>query len=165
MEGPLPSGEAGVPKPSATIKPPSVAKATQGPQIDAREQALLEMERSLIEEQARRQIAEAAKQGNATDLKQLIVMLGPMDVKLSHAAKPPVGPEGKLAIIGLKSNEKVGKSLEQFFGAPLTPEREKELLETVKTQLAGQGREPMNVSVAGWWPKEGVMAVSLVPKG
>lgn len=165
MEGPLPGVEAGVPKPSATIKPPSVAKSTQGPQIDAREQALLEMERSLIEEQARRQIAEAAKRGDATDLKQLIVMLGPMDVKLSRAATPPVTPDGKLAIIGLKSNEKVGKSLEQFFGAPLTPDREKELLETVKSQLAGKGQELMNVSVAGWWPKEGVMAVSLMPKG
>ena len=122
------------------------------------------MERNLIEEQARRQIAEAAKRGNATDLKQLIVMLGPMDVKLSRAATPPVTPDGKLAIIGLKSDEKVGKSLEQFFGAPLTPDREKELLATVKSQLAGKGQEPMNVSVAGWWPKEGVMAVSLVPR-
>ncbi len=161
----MPGGDAGSPKPSVAIKPPTVAKATQGPQIDAREQALLEMERSLIEQQARRQIADAAKQGNATDLKQLIVMLGPMDVKLSRAATPPVTPDGKLSIIGMKGNEKVGKSLEQFFGAPLTPEREKELLETVKTQLAGKGQETMNVSVAGWWPKEGVMAVSLMPKG
>lgn len=165
MAGPLQSGNTGVPKPSATIKPPSIAKPTQGPQIDAREQALLEMERSLIEEQARRQIADASKEGNTTALKQLIVMLGPMDVKLSRAATPPVTSPGKLAIIGLKNDEKVGKSLEQFFGAPLTPEREKDLLETVKTQLAGKGQEPMNVSVAGWWPKEGVMAVSLVPKG
>lgn len=165
MEGPLPGRDTGSQKPSAAIKPPSATKVTHGPQIDAREQALLEMERSLIEEQARRQIADVAKQGNATDLKQLIVMLGPMDVKISRAASPPVTRDGKLAIIGLKSDKKIGKSLEQFFGAPLTPDRQKELLETVKTQLAGKGKEPMNVSVAGWWPKEGVMAVSLVPKG
>ena len=59
----------------------------------------------------------------------------------------------------------VGKSLEQFFGAPMTPEREKALLENVKSQLAGKDKPQMDVRIAGWWPDEGVMAVSVVPRG
>jgi hypothetical protein len=131
------------------------AKATSKP-TDAREEAIKEMEREVL-------AAQAAKQGNTVALRQLIVMQGPVDTKVFSPPKPPPTIEGKVAIIGLKHDDAVVKNLEQFFGVPMTTEREKELLETVKTQMAGKNASGMDVKVAGWWPKEGVMAVALVP--
>jgi hypothetical protein len=90
-------------------------------------------------------------------------MQGPVDPSVFRAAKPPSTIEGKVAIIGLKHDDAVVKNLEQFFGVPMTSEREKQLLETVKTQMAGKNASGMDVKVAGWWPKEGVMALALVP--
>ena len=151
-------------KPTVTIKPPVAKPVTRAEPQDAREAALQAMERAMIEEQQRKQLAQAAKQGDAVALRQLIVMAGPVDSSMLKAPKPPATIEGKVALIGLNGGEKVTKSLEQFFGAPLTPDRERQLLETVKSQLAGKGAAAMDVKVAGWWPKEGVMAVTLVPR-
>lgn len=155
--GPLPgSGDSGLLKPTVTIRPPSAApKATAQPK-DARAEAIEEMERQVL-------AAQAAKEGNTVALRQLIVMQGPVDAKVFSSRKPPPAIEGKVAIIGLKHNDAVVKNLEQFFGVPMTTEREKQLLETVKTQMAGVNPSGMDVKVAGWWPKEGVMAVALVP--
>lgn len=155
--------------PTVIIRPPSKGLVTvaQPSKQQTAEKAILEMERQLIAAQARRQIAESLLNGNASALKQLIVVSGPMDTAVSNAAKPPQsGTEGKVALIGLPSNERATKSLEEFFGAPLTPEREKKLLEKVKSQFAsGKDMTDMEVSIAGWWPEQGVMAVSVVPKG
>lgn len=155
--------------PNATIKPPStgpVTVAAPNKQKTA-EKAILEMERQLIAAQARRQIVESQQNGNASELKQLIVVNGPMDTALSNALKPPAaGAEGKVALIGLPGNDKATKSLEGFFGAPMTAESEKKLLETVRSQFAGSKEmADMEVSIAGWWPEQGVMAVSVAPKG
>jgi hypothetical protein len=162
--GPPPSDGKGFVKPTVTIKPPAIAPATTKVD-DAREAALKALELELIKEQTRLRVAEAAKHGDANALKQLIVMAGPVDAALMRAPKPPATIEGRVALIGLNGGEKVTKSLEQFFGAPLTPEREKQLLETVQTQLAGTSPKGMEAKVAGWWPEEGVMAVTLVPRG
>ena len=157
---PLPgTGDSGTLKPTVIIRPPvaTAPKAAKG--IDAREEALREMERKILEE-------EASKTVNVSLLRQLIVMQGPVDAAIFSAPKPPAAVEGKVAIIGLKRDETVVKNLEKFFGVPLTTEREKQLLETVKSQMAGgsKGSLGMDVKVAGWWPKEGVMAVTLVPR-
>jgi hypothetical protein len=151
-------------KPTIIVKPPVANPSAKAKTEDVRELALAAMEQALIEEQKRKQIAAAAKQGDAAALKQLIVMAGPLDAALLKSPKPPVVPEGKVALIGLDGAAKVGTSLDQFFGAPLTPEREKQLLELVRTQLAGSGHPSMEVKVAAWWPEEGVMAVTLVPR-
>lgn len=155
--------------PNAIIRPPSKGPVTvSGPsKQQTAEKAILEMERQLIAAQARRQIAESLQNGNATELKQLIVVHGPMDTALSNAPKPPAADsESKVALIGLPNNDRATKSLEGFFGAPLTPEREKKLLETVKSQFANSKEmADMEVSIAGWWPEQGVMAVSVTPKG
>lgn len=165
QSGPRPGSPEPILKPTAIVHPPAAKPAAAPKAESARELALQAMERALIDEQRRKQVAAAAKQGSAAALKQLIVMAGPVDDAFLKSPKPPASLEGRVAIIGLKGGESVGKSLEQFFGAPLTPEREKELLETVRSQLAGKDQPGLEVSVAGWWPLEGVMAVSVVPKG
>lgn len=155
--------------PNATIKPPSkgpVTVAAPSKQLVA-EKAILEMERQLIAAEARRQLTESQQSGNTVALKQLIVVNGPMDTALSNAPKPPAsGEAGKVALIGLPGNDQATKSLEGFFGAPVTAESEKKLLEAVRSQFAGsKDMADMEVSIAGWWPEQGVMAVSLAPKG
>lgn len=155
--------------PNAIIRPPSTGPVkVAGPaKPQTTEKSILELERQLIAAQASRQIAESLVKGNTSELRQLIVVSGPMDTAVSNAPNPPQSAsDSKVALIGLPNNETVTKSLEGFFGAPLTPEREKKLLETVKSQFAG-GKEmaDMEVSIAGWWPEQGVMAVSVVPKG
>ncbi len=149
------SGDDGTLKPTITIRPPSAAGA-KAKTTDAREEALKEAEREILAEQA-------VKSGNITALKQLIVVQGPVDSAMFRAPKPPASIEGKVAIIGLKHDEKVVKNLEQFFGVPLTTEKERELLETVQSQIASKAAHHMDVKVAGWWPNEGVMALALVP--
>ncbi len=156
--------------PTIIIKPPTkgLVKVAQPSKQKTAEMAIIEMERQLIAAQARRQIAESLKKGNASELKHLIVVSGPMDTAVSNAPNPPpqAASDGRVALIGLPNNEQATKSLDGFFGAPLTPEREKKLLETVKSQFAdGKEMSDMEVSIAGWWPEQGVMAVSLGPKG
>ena len=154
-------------KPTMIIRPPSTgpisvpaANKSENPEM-----AILRLERQIIEAQVQKQIAFAHQNGKASELKQLIVMSGPMDVSVSRSAKPPVTPEGKVALIGLPDSEVVGRSVEEFFGAPMTPEREKALLDTVKTNLAdGKASSNVDVRIAGWWPNEGVMAVTVVPR-
>jgi hypothetical protein len=161
---PLPSagtfpgaGGEGALKPTVIIRPPAAAVPKAAKPTDAREEAIKEMERQLLTQQA-------VKTGNTIALRQLIVMQGPVDAAVFSAPKPPAAIEGKVALIGLKRDEKVVKNLEQFFGVPLTTEREKQLLETVKSQMAGKTAHGMDVKVAGWWPSEGVMALTLVPR-
>lgn len=156
--------------PTIIIRPPSKGLVTvsQPSKQQTAVKAILEMERQLIAAQARRQIAESLLNGNASALKQLIVVSGPMDTAVSNAPKPPpqTASEGNVTLIGLPSNDRATKSLDEFFGAPLTPEREKRLLEKVKSQFAsGKDMTNMEVSIAGWWPEQGVMAVSVTPKG
>jgi hypothetical protein len=162
-----PREEVRLEKPSAIIKVPSaglIVVPEQKP-AEAREIAILETERRLIEEEVQKQILFAYAIGNSSALKQLILLAGPVDAAVSHAAKPPTAPNDGLALIGLEKDAIVGKSLEQFFGAPMTPDREKALLENVKSQFAGKDKPQMDVRIAGWWPEEGVMAVSVVPSG
>lgn len=161
---PPPGASSGIVKPTIIVKPPVAAPAAKEAPQSARELALAAMERALIEEQKRKQIAAVARQGNAAALQQLIVMAGPVDAAVLNSPKPPVVPEGRVALIGLDGAATMGKSLDQFFGAPLTPEREKQLLDTVKTQLAGGKSSTMEVKVVAWWPAEGVMAVTLAPR-
>ncbi|CAN5905292.1 hypothetical protein BH11VER1_BH11VER1_07040 [soil metagenome] len=154
--------------PNATIRPPSKGPVTVAAPTKQQmaEKAILEMERQLIAAEARRQLTESQLKGNTIELKQLIVVNGPMDTALSNAPKPPAAADGKVALIGLPNNEKATKSLEGFFGAPMTAESEKKLLETVRSQFASSKEMAnMEVSIAGWWPEQGVMAVSLAPKG
>jgi len=161
---PPPGAVAGFLKPTIIVKPP-VSKPAATPKAEtAPELALAAMERALIEEQERKQIAASAKRGDAAALRQLIVMAGPVDAAMLKSPKPPVVPDGRVALIGIDGGKTVGKSLDQFFGAPLTPERERELLDTVKAQLAGGNPSAMDVKVVAWWPKEGVMAVTLAPR-
>ena len=159
-------------KPSAVIKPPVSAPITvPAMRVPAEDEenrvaAILELERRLMEEQVRRQIALAHANGNASALKQVIVMGGPVDAAVCRAAKPPTVAEGPVALIGLEKDTVVSKSLEHFFGAPMTPDREQELLDAVKSQFAaGKDKTDFEVRIAGWWPDEGVMAVSVVPRG
>lgn len=154
----------GVLQPTTVIKPPLSRPVLVPANAMQREQekAILALERKLVEEQARRRIAEAHQSGAAGALKQVIVVNGPMEPSLSRAGKPPQHGSGKVALVGIKDSE-VAKSLEGFFGAPMTPERERALLKTVKERLAvGGGKE---VRLAGWWPVEGVIAVSVLEGG
>lgn len=161
----LPPGTgSGFVKPTIIVKPPLSALAAKSKPETAPELALAAIEQALIEEHNHRQIAAAAKQGDAAALKQLIVMAGPVDAALLKSPKPPVVPEGRVALIGLDGSATVGKNLDHFFGAPLTPERERQLFDAVKTQLAGGNPSAMEVKVVAWWPTEGVMAVTLAPR-
>jgi hypothetical protein len=166
---PVREEQPGLEKPSAIIKPPAsgvIVVPMQAPVVDAaREQAILETERRVIEEEVQKQILFAQAIGNPSLLKQLILVAGPIDAAVCRAAKPPAAPAGAVAFIGLEKDAVVGKSLEKFFGAPMTSDREKALLELVKKQLAGKDKPLVDVRIAGWWPDEGVMAVSVVPRG
>lgn len=155
--------------PNATIRPPSKGPVTVAApnKQQTKEAAILEIERQLIAAEARRQLTQSQQSGNTVSLKQLIVVNGSMDTALSQAPKPPAAStDGKVALIGLPGNDKATKSLEGFFGAPMTAESEKKLLEAVRSQFAGSMETAdMEVSIAGWWPEQGVMAVSVAPKG
>ena len=159
--------EGGLIKPTVIIKPPSSGLVTvpSAKPDDARELAILEMERQLIEDMVRHQIALAHATGNSTALKQIILMNGPVDATVSRSPKPPAAPAGRVTLIGLSPNEGVSKNLESFFGAPVTPDSERQLVETVKLQMAEGKQVPgFEVHIAGWWPEEGVMAVSVMPR-
>ena len=160
-------GPAPLLKPSLTIRPPVTepSHVVDTSSMDARELAMLEMEKHLLAEQTKKHVAEEAKKGNASALKQLIVMLGPVNDALARSPKPPVMFEDQIALVGLEPGKVAKTSLEQFFGSPLTPEVEARLLDNVKNQMAGKGKGNVEVKVAAWWPEEGVMAVSVEPKG
>jgi hypothetical protein len=162
--GPPPSSEPGFLKPTTVIKPPSAgAQAVRAPE-SAAELAIIEMERGIVEDQTHKLIAEAARTGNSTALKKIILMSGPIDPAISRALKPPTSPANRVAVIGLAPSETVSRSVEQFFGFPVTPDSEKALLEAVKSQMAAKDKSGVDVRIAGWWPKEGVMALSVVPR-
>ncbi|MFZ4764506.1 MAG: hypothetical protein ACOYMN_06085 [Roseimicrobium sp.] len=170
QQGSLPvRGAANAIKPTVVIKPPTEGTVTvpvQSKPDDARELAILELERQLVEDMVRHQIALAHVTGNASALKQLILMHGPVDAAISRAPRPPTAAQGKVALIGLAADDAVHKHLEQFFGVPVTPDSQRQLLETVKSQLAAGKEQPgIEVRIAGWWPEQGVLAVSVVPRG
>ncbi len=156
------SDDSGLLKPTISIKPPGAAMVANP--MSAKELAILEIERHILEEEFPCLIAEASKQGNSSALKQIILMNGPVDSTVTKAQKPPQVADGKVSLIGLAKNEVVTKSVESFFGAPMTPESEKALLETVKSQMSSKDKPNVEVRVAGWWPNEGVMAVSVMPR-
>ncbi|OAI56600.1 hypothetical protein AYO49_03955 [Verrucomicrobiaceae bacterium SCGC AG-212-N21] len=176
LPAPAPASEA-PDVPTMVIKPPASGPIVVPPRmIEPRmiaprmvevtnEETILQLERRLIEEQVRRRIAVAYASGKASALKKLIVMSGPVDASVSRAAKPPKVAGGQVALVGLDKGTVVTKNLEQFFGAPMTPDREQELIDSVKSQLADKDMSKVDVHIAGWWPVEGVMAVSVVPKG
>jgi hypothetical protein len=180
-ELPLPEQMARTPSspdvPTMVIKPPVTAPVVVPPRmieprviaprmvgVNNHEESILQMERRVIEEQVRRRIAVAYASGNARALKRLILMNGPVDSAVSRAEKPPKVDGGRVALVGLDKDAVVAKNLEQFFGAPMTPDREQELIDMVKLQLAGKDNAKVDVHIAGWWPTEGVMAVCVVPK-
>lgn len=170
-------------RPTVVIKPPpadapSVAASVKEKEVlphvtvggvynpgkTPRELAQAEIERRNQEKAIRQQIAEAHVNGSTTQLRQVIVMSGPVDTAVGRSPTPPSSSvQGtKVTLIGIAGNDAVIKNLEPFFGTPVTPDSEKRLIEAVKTDIAGKG---MDVRIAGWWPEEGVMAVSVVPKG
>ena len=106
--------------------------------VNNNEESILQIERRVIEEQVRRRIAVAYASGNARALKKLILMNGPVDAAVCRAEKPPKVDGGRVALVGLDKDAVVAKNLEQFFGAPMTPDREQELIDMVKMQLAGK---------------------------
>jgi len=163
---PAPVSSGALLKPSLSVQPPSdgTGSPAEDP-LDARTQALRAMEQKLIDDQIRRQMALEAQKGDASALKQLIVMLGPVDASLCRGPKPPVASKDRIALIGLAKGKMAIKSLDQFFGAPLTPQVQREILDNVKSQMAAKGKPDVEVKVAGWWPTEGVMAVTVAPKG
>ncbi len=168
QQAPLPvfqgSGRA-MEKPNAVIKPPAIGPIVV-PQVTAREQeeqAIAEKERQIIDQMLRRKIAMAHATGKAGEIKRVILMNGPSDTLLSLSSTAPTAKAGKLELVGLEPNAAVSKQLDGFFGSPMTPESEQRLLETVRTQLTaanGKGGMP-SVRLAGWWPEEGVIAVSV----
>lgn len=170
QQGPLPVPPVvpALEKPSAIIKAPTgevvVVPVTQHDIDASRERAILEAERALIEKEVQKQILFAQAIGNPSMLKQLIVLAGPVDAAVSRAPKPPPAPDQAVALIGLDSDSVANKSLEHFFGAPMTSDCEKALMDTVRTQLAGKDKPKVDVRIVGWWPDEGVMAVSVVPE-
>lgn len=166
QSGPAAPASGALVKPSLSVQPPSDGNQSSAEDpLDARTQALRAMEQKLIEDQIRRQVAQEAQKGDVSALKQLIVMLGPVDASLCRGPKPPVASKDRIALIGLAKGKVASKSLDQFFGVPLTPEVERQLLDRVKSQMASKEKAEVEVKVAGWWPTEGVMAVSVMPKG
>ena len=167
---PLPavrSGPTSLEKPNLVIRPPGsgVIVVPQVTEREKQEQAVAEKERQLIDEMLRRQIALAHATGKAGEIKRVILVSGSGDAALSQASVAPAATAGRLELIGIEPNAGVTKQLDSFFGSPMTPESEQRLLQTVKTQLtAEKGKDNLSVRLAGWWPEEGVVAVSVVPE-
>ena len=166
--GPLPvapSAPTGLEKPNLVIKVPTsgVIVVPEVTEREKQDQVIAEKERQLIDEMLRRQIALAHATGKAGEIKRVILVSGAGDAALSQASAAPA-TASRLELIGIEPNAGVAKQLDSFFGSPLTPESEQRLLQTVKTQLtAEKGKDNLNVRLAGWWPEEGVVAVSVVP--
>lgn len=153
-------------KPSLVIKPPtkSIIVVPEVTEREKQDQIVAEKERQLIDAMVRRQIALAHATGKAAEIKRVILVSGAGDAALSQATSAPA-TAGRLELIGIEPNAGVAKQLDSFFGSPLTPESEQRLLQTVKMQLtADKGKDNLNVRLAGWWPEEGVVAVSVVPE-
>lgn len=167
--GPLPTVQSGprtLEKPSLVIKPPtkSVIVVPEVTEMEKQDRIVAEKERQLIDAMLRRQIALAHATGKAGEIKRVILVSGAGDAALSQATSAPA-TAGRLELIGIEPNAGVTKQLDSFFGSPLTPESEQRLLQTVKMQLtADKGKDNLNVRLAGWWPEEGVVAVSVVPE-
>lgn len=153
-------------RPTAVVKPPPIGPVVV-PMVTEREkeeQLVAEKERQIIDQMLRRKIALAHATGKAGEIKRVILMNGPGDTLMSLAATAPTGTADRLELIGLEPNAAVSKQLDGFFGSPMTPESEQRLLETVRTQLtAANGKGMPHVRLAGWWPEEGVIAVSVIP--
>ncbi|QIF01136.1 hypothetical protein [Roseimicrobium sp. ORNL1] len=148
------------------IKPPtkSVIVVPEVTEMEKQDRIVAEKERQLIDAMLRRQIALAHATGKAGEIKRVILVSGAGDAALSQATSAPA-TAGRLELIGIEPNAGVTKQLDSFFGSPLTPESEQRLLQTVKMQLtADKGKDNLNVRLAGWWPEEGVVAVSVVPE-
>ena len=167
---PLPavqSGSTRLEKPNLVIKPPGsgIIVVPQVTEREKQDQIVAEKERQLIDGMLRRQIALAHATGRAGEIKRVILVSGAGDVALGQASTAPVATASRLELIGIEPNAGVTKQLDSFFGSPLTPESEQRLLQTVKTQLtAEKGKDNLSVRLAGWWPEEGVVAVSVIPE-
>jgi hypothetical protein len=162
----VPSAPTSLEKPNLVIKVPTAGVITV-PVVTEKEKQdkmVAEKERQFIDEMLRRQIALAHATGKASEIKRVILVSDAGDAAISQAASAPA-TAGRLELIGIEPNAGVTKQLDSFFGSPLTPESEQRLLQTVKTQLtAEKGKDNLNVRLAGWWPEEGVVAVSVVPE-
>ena len=171
QQGPLPAGpEAPVAdptrllKPTKSIKPPLPQALVVTPSRGSTEQ-LLTAEQKLLGDKLAALAGQRAREAGATAaLKRLVLVQGPLPPKQDRSVLPPATAKGQsLTLVGINAPKEMVQGLEQFFGAALTPDNEKKLLETVRKGLAGTAEQGRKVEVLGWWPQEGVMAVSVSP--
>ncbi len=152
-------------KPTVSIKPPNVAADTASTHARSVEQILGEEQKVLMEKAALFE-AQRGKDARVTAaLKRIVLMEGPVSKKLPGCEFLPQGVEGKpVTLVGVHAPQEVVRGLESFFGAQLTPDNEKKLLDTVRKGMAHSSKRERKVEVLGWWPKEGVMAVGVYPE-
>lgn len=164
-------------KPTVVVKAPPIPGTIQVPQEETQkaiakadptlEQQILRMERQIVVAQIERRIQEQAKQGESRELKQLLLVSDEVADELHQATPPEFESQDKIATLGFVTRPSDGDyvSVEGFIGTHITPESERELLKKVEAELnSDEARKKVNVSVAGWWPEAGVLAVRVAPQ-
>ncbi len=95
-------------------------------------------------------------------LRRLVILPGKPTPDATRTSMLAAG-ETKEAVtcVGVHAPAPVLLNLAGFFGNRVTPDSQKQLLETVKNGLAKPDQKPRQVQMVGWWPTEGVMAVAI----
>jgi hypothetical protein len=95
-------------------------------------------------------------------LRRLVILPGNPSPDATRTSMLAAG-ETKEAVtcVGVQAPAPVLLNLAGFFGNRVTPDSQKQLLETVQKGLAKPDEKPHHVQMVGWWPAEGVMAVAI----
>ncbi len=142
-------------RPTITIKPP----ALPAPVVKA-EDAVAAEQRMLMEKAAALAAQRAQELKTTAALKRLVVVQGPVSQK---PALPPAADGKTLSLVGLDASKEVIRNLEGFFGVEINDASQKKLLEAVRAGIAASADKDRKVELLGWWPEEGVMAVTVSP--
>lgn len=156
---PVPRGYA---RPTVTIKPPTAAPSSQPKPAPF---APAPIAAAPVRPTARAQVLSTTvvptPEGTAA-LRRLVILPGNPSPDATRTSMLAAG-ETKEAVtcVGVQAPAPVLLNLAGFFGNRVTPDSQKQLLETVQKGLAKPDEKPHHVQMVGWWPAEGVMAVAI----
>lgn len=151
-------------KPTISIKPPQASPA--GTAAPRSTEQLLSAEQKVINDRLAQIADQRDRETKATAaLKRLVLLQGPAGKKNDpRVVLQALGNQKPVTLIGVSAPVDTLRRLEGFFGAALTPDNEKKILDAVRSGFAGAANHERKVEVFGWWPNEGVMAVAVWPE-
>ncbi|MCB1208723.1 MAG: hypothetical protein KDK97_05330 [Verrucomicrobiales bacterium] len=162
MVAPIAPAPSGYTRPTVTIKPPTVApSALPKKEIFSPAPVDIAPTRPAARAQVLSTTVVPAPEG-VSALRRLVILPGKPSPDATRTSMLAAG-ETKDAVtcVGVQAPAPVLLNLASFFGNRVTPDSQKQLLETVQKGLAKPDQKPRQVQMVGWWPTEGVMAVAI----